>query len=494
MGLWSERNGVLVPYKFGYDAVDDTSKRRRAPRTSTYMEDDELPEPKRKKLIATSRDLPRNFSVAAWAIRKHLDYVSTFSFQCRTADMTFNRRLENLLYWWSRPGNCDVAGRHSFSRFVRLAEEARTVDGDVLLVLLRDGRIQAIEADRITNPQQANSGDEDGGSIVNGVRLNAEGKPTQYAISKRTPGSMVLQFDKWISADNAILLGYYDRFDQVRGISRIAPAINTYQDIYEGTTYALAKAKVSQLFGLVTYRDTSDPLGVLSQGTMSGEGNEDAPRYEVEFGKGPFHLDLEDGDKAEILESKTPPVEFQQFVSQMTASALKSLDIPFSFYDESFTNYSGARQALLQYEQSVRSKREDLTDVLDRITAWKLSQWIAAGMLALPSGVRYVSEIPWEWVPAGIPWIDPLKEVQADVLAVKNRLKSRQQVSKERGQDFYDTADQLAAEEEYLEGLGIPVELAPEKTGGAPMEPMEEPEQNEEKENALSERARRTVA
>lgn len=433
----------LSRYAFGYDAVDDTKKRRRASRSVIWSEDDELSGTKRKKMQVSARDLQRNFSVAAWAIRKHLDYVATFSFQCRTGDADFNRRLETLFGWWARPENCDIAGRHSLSRFVRIAEQCRTLDGDVLVLLLSSGHLQAIESDRLQNP----TGEAATTDLVQGVRVDGAGRALAYAVHDRVAGSSALTFDRFVDAQYAHLLGYYDRFDQVRGVSRMAPAINAYQDLYEGISYAIAKAKVGQLFGLVTYRDNSDPLGEYTQ-SADGSG------YEIAFGAGPFHLDLNDGDKADILESKTPAVEFQQFVQAMIAMAIKSLDIPFSFYDESFTNYSGARQALLQYEQSVRAKREDLVELLDRITAWKIAQWVGTGLLTLPSGMR-VTDLPWEWIPAGTPWIDPLKEANADALAIQTATRSRQQVCKARGADFFDVADQLAAEQEYLRALGL---------------------------------------
>ena len=71
------------------------------------------------------------------------------------------------------------------------------------------------------------------------------------------------------------------------------------------------------------------------------------------------------GDRAEFLESKSPSTEFQAFSQVMVSVALKALDIPYSFYAENFTNYSGARQALLQYEQSAKIKRMDLQALLD---------------------------------------------------------------------------------------------------------------------------------
>lgn len=445
--LDAKRDPASRRAEFGYDAVDETKKRRRAIRTSVSSEDDQLLPYQRRKMISASRDLERNFSVASWAIRKHMDYVATFNFQVRTDDAEFNRKLEQLLAWWSLAQNCDIAGRHSLSRFIRLAEQSRTVDGDVLMLFLKNGKMQAIEADRIDTPSSS-TGEVNGKTVTGGVEVDVNGRALAYAISKRTHGS--LQFERWVKSDYAHLFGYFDRFDQVRGISRLAPAINTFQDLYEGIGYAIAKAKVSQLFGLITYREASDPMAALSQ-----DENTDDPRYNVNFGSGPFHLDLDDGDRAEILESKTPAVEFQQFVQQMIASAIKSLDIPFSFYDESFTNYSGARQALLQYEQSVRAKRDDIVELLDKITSWKIYQWTAAGLLTLPDGML-VTEVPWEWIPVGIPWIDPQREISADVLAIKAGIRSRQQICKERGYDFMDTAKQLGDEKILLESMGLP--------------------------------------
>jgi len=448
--LWEEHNGILRPYmrngrgisaqKFGYAAVE-ASNRRRAPLAVTRSEDDELPTAGRRKLIATSRDLLRNFSIAGWAVRQHLNYVATVSFQSRTGDTDFDRRLEDLFLWWSAPERCDIAGRHSLQSLLWLAETARVVDGDILILRTISGQLQLIEADRIFSPKVEG---EKGRNIVGGVEVDEYGRALRYAVHRRLPGGG-FAFEKWVDADNAKLLGYYDRVDQVRGVSRLASVVNTLVDLYEGIDYAVAKAKIAQLFGLVTYRDARE------SGFATEEvGGSDGPRYEVKFGRGPFYLDLLDGDRAEILESKTPPAEFQEFCRQLICIVLKALDIPFSFYDESHTNYSGARQALLQYQQGLAQKREALLQLLDWITVWKISQWISAGILRLPKGVGRITDIAWEWIPMGMPWIDPLREIQADTMAIEAGLRSRSQILRERGGDFFATADQLAVEEEYL--------------------------------------------
>jgi hypothetical protein len=55
----------------------------------------------------------------------------------------------------------------------------------------------------------------------------------------------------------------FDRFDQLRGISPLAAAINTLRGTYEGFDYALAKAKVAQMFALAFYREAVNRAGAL---------------------------------------------------------------------------------------------------------------------------------------------------------------------------------------------------------------------------------------
>jgi capsid protein len=177
--------------------------------------------------------------------------------------------------------------------------------------------------------------------------------------------------------------------------------------------------------------------------------------YEVDFGRGPVLLDLEPGDKAEFLESKTPATEFQSFAQLMVSVALKSLDIPYSFFDESFTNFYGSRGALLHYQKSCEAKRADVKDVLRKLTTWRMSLWIDDGVLSLPSGVS-LSDLNGEWIPAGLAWWDPAKEIRGDVEAINAGLRTRSEIRAEKyGDDWIDVVDQLARERVALEERGL---------------------------------------
>ena len=197
--------------------------------------------------------------------------------------------------------------------------------------------------------------------------------------------------------------------------------------------------------------------------------------FTVDFVKGPIHLDLGPEDKAEFLESKSPPAEFQAFTQAMIQAALKGLDIPYSFYDESHTNYSGQRQAWLQYELSAEGKRKSLRRLLDRLTRWRLQKAILEGTVELPEEMT-LSDLTWEWIARGVPWIDPLKEVRAEIYALGAGLVSRSELCKRRGRDFYEVARQLAEENEYLVSLGLPTNISSEAPNIRAIKPKKEGE------------------
>jgi capsid protein len=436
---------VGIPTRFGYDAVA-TSKRRRAPISDVKSEDDQLNATQRRKLISTTRDLRRNYALTAWAIRKHLDYVASFSFQSKNGDKDLDNHIEKLVKWWSLPRNFDVAGRHGLHRFVRLCEASRVIDGDVFLYLLEKGYVQAIEGDRIANPLGASLPSQyKMGDFKRGIKCSKGGRPEAYIINDRSTTGSRLIYNRVIPAKYIFHFAYWDRFDQIRGISPLAAALNSFRDSNEGIGYALARAKVSQLFAFLLRREGAKAPGEVD----AGEDGDDSD-VTIDFGKGPIILNLDPEDTAEFLESKQPAQEFQAFMETIFSLSLKSLDIPYSFYNESFTNYSGARQALLLYEQSAKEKRVDVKALLDYLTNWRLMLWIVDGVLELPKGMT-VSDLHWEWQGSGLPWIDPLKEVKADNEAIAGQFTSRHRIAKRMGWDWMEVLDELESEEKEIE-------------------------------------------
>ena len=439
---------------FGYDAVVNNGKRRMSA-PILRSEDWELQPVNRKQLVASQRDLPRNFAVARWLIERHLDYTTDFTFKFRSKNLELNALVEAKIKDWSKRKNSDVAKRHPFNTAIRLAEASALTANDCLAIKLADGRVQWIEGDRINNPGMGLPPGINPLMLIHGVLVDDYTAAQAYCVCRRGPkGNMwqapyTLQFQQMVSADDGILHGFYDRFDQVRGISPLSSALNSMQDIYESKTYALGRMKIDQLMALAVYRGNSD---AITERPLDANGNPTGQDYtQLPIANGPAIVDMDVGDRMEFLQSSQPSTQFQEFMQKAIAFCLKALAIPYSFFDEAYTNYSGARQALLQYEQAAEHRRDTIRLLLDELTDWILQLFINDGELPEIDPVDY----QWEWVSAGLPWIDPMKEAQANVLLIQNNLESEIHVLKQQGRDFADVIAERKIAMQLVQDAGL---------------------------------------
>jgi len=455
-----------------YDAVGDKRKRT-APRTILKSEDEHLSVNARRALVATARDQARNISLAAWMIRKHLDYVSHFNFQMRTEDTVYNEEAEAFIEEAGRPRNFDVAARHDRQRMMRLLEAGAVIDGDNLLIKLLSGQVQAIEGDRIDKPHDLPPEHVER-KFVHGVEVSAAGRALNYLVCKRD-GPRKL-FDRLVRASNVIAHGYFTRFDQVRGVSPLSTAINTTQDLYEGFDYNLIKAKLHALFGVAILKDKKEGVGgfPVTDSETTGEEATDSEtgttthqvtEHFVKPGVASI-LDLDPGDTVEILESKSPSGEFKDFSELMIRVALLALDIPYIFFDSMRGSYSVHRTDAIQYEKSCWDKRRAMERAHDEWTVWRLILADERGEFRLPRGWE-IRDAQWEWTPDGTPWIDPLKEVKAALEEMGGGLNSPQRICKKRGLDYFEVIDEIAVAQEYAKSKGVVLSFTPSAEAAA---------------------------
>lgn len=455
--------------RLSYDGATD-NKRRKSPSATIKSEDDELTPAKRKKLQANANDIQRNFEVGAWAIRKHLDFVTSFSFASNNAESVISPEadagmqslqrersqldddIEGIITEASAAEHCDSAARHDLATMLRLAEARATVTGDHGLYELADGTIQSIESDRIRDPSGVDKIRD--AKIIHGVQVDGRGRSVRYAIHSRTSGGGY-KFERWVPAAHMMMRGYYERTDQVRGISPMAPAVNRLRDVYEGFDYALAKAKIAQLFGFKINRNGDDSLGPV----LNVAADEEPPDYEIDLGEGPWMLDLMPGDEADIMETSTPSDQFQTYTEMMIAVALLSLDLPWNFFKVDATNFFGSRAALNLYMQSVKPKRRANLTLLNRWTRRQLQLAILRKKLVLPRSMT-VDDLRYGWTPDGLPWWNPSQEADGALKSLGAGLDNPQRICLETGTNFFDNVDRIAEAHAYAKARGVELSFA----------------------------------
>lgn len=474
-GELTETAPVVVPRAAdvasqGYDAINPRG-RRRAIGVDRRSEDLILHSSARAQLQGTAAELHRNYALLPWAVRQHLNYVSSFTFNSQSGDQVFDEELEAMVAEHDR--RIDFCDRHRFSKMVRLTEAGAVVNGDSGLLLIddgADGRIQGIESDRIRDYSPTIDG-KSGPKWVHGVETNEDGRPLRYAIHRRTPTGFA--FERSVPVEWMLLRGYFTRFDQVRGISPLASALTSFQDVYEGVNLALAKAKVAQLFGVKITRNgvtSMTPTEVIKE-ELDEDGNPipGTSKYKADFGAGPVVLDMDVGEDADFMNMATPTNEFREFMLVVIQLSLKCLDIPFSFYDEGHTNFFGSIGALNHYKRSCEEKIADNQAILDKEKQWRFGLWIRSGKLKLPKGLSLQRPF-WEHVSRGMPWWDQIKELTGIGYAISMGMADPITAAKEHDAgDIFANIRSRAKVEAYAKEHNVELNWTPQQS--QPAEP-----------------------
>ena len=398
------------------DAIQSTSKRR-TPRTTTQSLDDEFASKyDRAKLIATTRDLELNFSLLAGIVNAHCNKVvgSGPTLQVRTNDNGWNTEVE--AYMAERFDRIDAMGVCDLARLCEIAERRRVVDGDAGFIMVRGGKLQGVEADRICDPP----GDkiESPNRVTHGVEIGSSGKPVAYHVHKRTTRIGQTEYQARIRAGDFILYYMPTRFDQVRGMSPLVSAINSVQDHHETMEAVKGKTKLENMLAVAfesdqATADLNDPLGKLTEYAETAADGSAETRYEVKLGQGVSSFSLLPGEKANIIESKTPNQTFEPFTLLLVRLIGLALDMPLEVALQYYTrgSFSALRGSLGQYHSACVVKRRQIEKILlRRIYRWEMALAIGFKDLTPPGGLDPMAHT-WQW--PGLQLLDPDKDVKA---------------------------------------------------------------------------------
>jgi hypothetical protein len=447
------QGSLLVPTSFSYDAIQDKGRRRK-PAVRTMAEGAHLSGRKKDKATGTVRDQQRNFSLVGWMCRQHVNSVARFMPMVRTKSREVNKYVKRLLRHHGRPGNFDIAGRHSRERFIQLFEMSRIISGSGGILKRKGWQCQAIEGEKITKPGSWPKGNPGKGNKAlrdkcgdDGRVVNADGKVTHYCVCKRTNKGKTLAFDRFVRADLIAADGTFERFDDFAGKSPLLSATEMLADTKENMEYVNLQIKKAAYYGLAFYSENPEDM-------PDDEDEDDAAArtYDPKFNmtEKPIVLNLDDGDKVQELGTKTPNGNIENYLNELIIRCcLLALDIPFSFYDGTGISYSGRIADANRYEEACEAKRRDNIEILIQLyNDWILPEWWAADYMNIRSMCEKfdvdLTELTFgvDWVPAGKIWIDQLNQGKAIALHLAMGLTSIPAECASYGKDAYDIADE----------------------------------------------------
>lgn len=326
----------------------------------------------------------------------------------------------------------DVEGG-DLAQFLGRVVRALVIDGEAFVRMLatRRGelRLQLLNAEQI---DPAMNRELDGGrKIVAGIELGRHGERLAYYVRPDTKSAISELVGPPVRIPAEEICHVYSAGSpgQVRGVSWFAPIATRLLELDSLEDAGLMKARMTALLcGFI-----KDTVGVRDPDDLAaGDLNmEPGTLRRVPFGQ-------------EVTFTPTSDMSgLNDFVRHMARTIGAGAGVPYELLtgDLSSVNYSSAKLGLEAFKRRCVSIRASLlgTRLLDRVWNRFVALEVLSGRLYAPSFERD----PPSYFRAAFLWptwaaLDPYKEAAADVLLMRNGIRSRTEIVSARGRDIED--------------------------------------------------------
>lgn len=294
----------------------------------------------------------------------------------------------------------------------------------------------------------------DGGAIEAGVEVDRAGKPRAYHVLPRAPGALDFAFaPRRIDARDVIHVFERRYPGQVRGVSMFAPILQRLADLDTAQDAQLTRQKVAaMLTGFVV--DASGGAPSFGPDDEEKDGATEASLEPGTMQHLPPGRDVRFSDPAKV---GAEVIDFMRLTADEVAAGLGMP--PFVLtgrLDE--VNFSSARVGLVQFRRRIEALQystivfQFCRPVWERFVTWAIltGQYSAPDFEANPRKYFRVN-----WIPPKNEWLDPLKDVTAEIAAIQAGLISRRQAVAARGLDIEALDAEIAADRARETALGL---------------------------------------
>jgi capsid protein len=397
----------VVDTNMSYRQLRPTT-RNRGLETSAGSEEQEINSWDRQKLIATMRKQKRENSLVHGIINRVTDNVCGSDgpmLQFTTEDEKYNEDIEQ---WWKAVSReIEARGVLSFGEYIRVAHMEQFAVGDMGTIKLDSGKIQGIESERISTPDDMRGRDD----VIEGVKIDFIGVPEKYWVGRRGNYAGHMKDHKPFDAKDFYLHYRPDRFDMVRGVSELFSNLENIYDLEEYLMVEKQGAKFASLFGVKTKNmQTEDKEeSLLGQIATNGESvKKKAPKVEV---GSILNVELHGEEDIEFMDNNRPGPQFSPFVQIMSRLIGVGVDLPIELVllDFKQASFSSIRGALNEARRSFLARRVAVTKLASHIFEWRLKMAFEKKELReiKKHGMRY------EWLYPGWGMLNPQVEIMA---------------------------------------------------------------------------------
>lgn len=315
-----------------------------------------------------------------------------------------------------------------------------------------------------------------GNEIRQGVEFDAIGRRVAYHFWRAHPGDstdaagLIAQKTR-VPAEDVIHLMDAIEAGQIRGLSRFSNVTAKLFTLDQYDDAELERKHIAAMFaGFITKKAVEDPDPISDprldpRGELVGQGAAASPLADegvVELSAGSMQV-LADGEDIKFSEPADVGGSYEAFQYRNLLSTSAGLGVPYSAMtgDVSKANYASSRAQQVDTKKRIEAYQWSVlvfTMCRPVIRAFVTQAALAEVLPGLDTETftrdrrRYLRI---RWMTPAWTWVDPLKDMQADKMAVDNGFRARSDVIEAGGYDAADTDRRIAEDRKREQSLGL---------------------------------------
>lgn len=440
--------------------------------TKTPLSADEVIDRNQRVLVARSREQAANNDYMKSFLRLTEQNVVgpkgvILSAQAKDGDGNLDQAANDALedWWrtWSRGTNCDIKGRRSFRLLCKAAIKTAAKDGEFMFREIRGAAAPMGYALQTIDPQRCpvdyNVDNLPNGRFIRqGIEYSREGRALAYFF--RSKDHNIYTSDgqplERVPADE-IIHGFIEDIEgQRRGIPWAATSLWRLNQLHEFEKAALINARMgASVGGFLEWDPEQGP-------DIDDDGDDAYEETYIEAEAGVFQ-ELQPGLKHKAFDSRYPTGEFTSFHKAMLRGAGAGMGVAYVNFanDIEGVNFSSIRQGVLSEREHWMDLQEWLIEILiDRVYQAALEVALLKGLVKSgrtrlrPEHIGKYRNVIWQ--PRRWAWVDPQKDIGAEVTAKDNLLTSPSEIIRKSGRDPVAVWKSLAADIKAMQSAGVP--------------------------------------
>ncbi len=412
-----------------------------------------------------ARDLERNDTVLSQGLGRLVSAILLGGFTVRpnTGDDVLDRDLQEWFSGWCGERD-EVTTQEDFewSDVESMGLYQTLVDGDLPFLFTDSGRLEPCEAHRLRSPRTSRN-------VVRGVELDKDRRqlalwitkddvnPLSSSSSLRVSDMQQIPLRDANGNRQAVLLRDPRRFSQTRGVSILQPIMDVVAMVDDVQFARLVQQQVVSAWCILREQQPSDPS--LTANRLGQEANAtenqnfalpDTLGGTLDVIAAGMEVKGEVGEKITGFSPNVPnPTYFNQIRSLLEIVAVNMhLPVSMLLLDPSDTNFSGWRGATDAAKITWRRIQKWYSSRFHKeVYKWKVRTWIEGdAALSAASERSGVDVLRHTWNLPRWPYIEPLKDTAAELMADRNALTSKRRLHGKNGVEWDELAQEIVAD------------------------------------------------